>query len=388
MRAGRPDYAAIAGIGQTAYARKDDRSELQLAAEAVKAALDDAGVRPEDVDGMVTYTLDPCDEIGMIRCLGVKDLAFTTRVPGGGAGSVATVQQAAAAVLAGQCQTVVAWRSINQSIGHRYGQPLAGGSWMAGGGTGSLLWCMPFGAQTPATWGALNVRRYMDEYGVTNLDFGHIAVTHRRYAATNPAAIFNGKPITLADHQQSKWIVEPVLRLLDCCQENAGAAAVVITSLERARDLKQPPVRITAAAASIPYDVEVISNYYHHDLTVMPEALGTAKRLYRESGLTSRDIQVAELYDAFTPYVMLQLEAFGFCGKGEGKEFVKNGNLDIDGALPVNTHGGHSGEAYIHGMNFVTEGARQVRGSAANQVKKVENVLVSSAVAGVILSRV
>src|SRR5262249_4996208 len=149
----------------------------------------------------------------------------------------------------------------------------------------------------------------------------------RKYAATNPAAIFYGKPITLADHQQSKWIVEPVLRLLDCCQENAGAAALVITSLERARNLKQPPVRITAAAASIPYDVEVISNYYHPDLTVMPEALGTAKRLYGQSGLTPRDIQVAELYDAFTPYVMLQLEAFGFCGKGEGKEFVKDGNL-------------------------------------------------------------
>jgi acetyl-CoA acetyltransferase len=388
MSAARPDYAAIAGIGQTVYARKDDRSEMQLAAEAVKAALDDAGLRPEDVDGMVTYTLDPCDEIGMIRCLGVRDLAFTARVPGGGAGSVATAQQAVAAVLSGQCQTVVVWRSINQSLGHRYGRPQAGGSWMAGGGTGSLLWCMPFGAQAPATWGALAVRRYMDDYGVTNADFGHIAVTHRKYAATNPAAIFYGKPITLAEHQQSKWIVEPVLRLLDCCQENAGAAALVITSLERAKDLKQPAVRITAAAASIPYDVEVISNYYHSDLTVMPEALGTARRLYHQSGLTPRDIQVAELYDAFTPYVMLQLEAFGFCGKGEGKEFVKDGNLDINGALPVNTHGGHSGEAYIHGMNFLTEGARQVRGSAANQVKAVENVLVSSAVAGVILSRV
>jgi acetyl-CoA acetyltransferase len=387
MSVPRPQYAAIAGIGQTLYAKKDERSELQLAAEAVKAALDDAGVSPADVDGMVTYTLDPCDEISMIRCLGVRDLAFTTRVPGGGAGSVATVQQAAAAVLSGQCQNVVVWRSINQSLGHRYGQPQAGGTWMPGGGTGSLLWCMPFGAQAPATWGALASRHYMDTYGVRNEDFGHIAVTQRKYAATNPAAIFYGRPITLDDHQQSKWIVEPVLRLLDCCQENAGAAALVITGIERARDLRQPVVKISAAAASIPYEVEVISNYYHADLDVMPEAVGTARRIYRQSGLGPRDIQVAELYDAFTPQVMMQIEAFGFCPRGEGKEFVKHGNLDLGGALPVNTHGGHAGEAYIHGMNFVVEGVRQVRGTAVNQVRNVQHALVSCAMAGAILSK-
>lgn len=259
---------------------------------------------------------------------------------------------------------------------------------MVGGGTGSLLWCMPFGAQTPATWGALQAKRYMDTYGVRNEDFGHIAVTQRKYAATNPAAIFHGKPITLADHQASKWIVEPVLRLLDCCQENSGAAALVVTSLERARDLRQKPARVTAAVGSIPYEVEIISNYYHHDLTVMPEAVGTAKRLYAAAGLAPRDVDVAELYDAFTPHVMMQLEAFGLCPKGEGKDFVKNGNLDLDGTLPTNTHGGHGGEAYIHGMNFITESVRQVRGTAANQARKADNVLVSSGTAGAILSRV
>jgi acetyl-CoA acetyltransferase len=258
---------------------------------------------------------------------------------------------------------------------------------MVGGGTGSLLWCMPFGAQTPATWGALQARHYMDTYGVRNEDFGHIAVAQRRHAATNPAAIFHGKPITLEDHQASKWIVEPVLRLLDCCQENAGAAALVVTSLERARDLRHKPARISAAVASIPYEVEVISNYYHADLTVMPEAVGTARRLYRAAGLGQRDIDVAELYDAFTPHVMMQLEAFGLCPKGEGKDFVKGGNLGLDGALPTNTHGGHAGEAYIHGMNFITESVRQVRGTAVNQARKADHVLVSSGTAGAILSR-
>ena len=161
----------------------------------------------------------------------------------------------------------------------------------------------------------------------------------------------------------------------------------MVTTLERARDLRQIPVRIAAAAQSIPFNVEVISNYYHEDLTVMPEAVGTARRLYERSGLTARDIQVAELYDAFTPQVLMQLEAFGFCGKGEAKDFVSGGNLELDGLLPVNTHGGLIGEAYIHGMNTMTEGVRQVRGTAVNQVKNVQHALVSSAMAAAILGR-
>ena len=379
--------AAIVGIGQTAFSKKDERSELQLAAEAANAALDDAGLKAADVDGMITYTLDPADEIGMIRCLGVGDLAFTTRLPGGGAAAASAIHQAMAAVVSGVCDVVLVWRAINQGVNYRYGKPQAAGTWLPGGGTGSLLWCMPFGAQAPATWAALAAQRYMETFGVTNRDLAPLSVVQRKYAATNPAALFYGKPITLQDHQQSKWIVEPVLRLLDCCQENAGAAALVVTSLERARDLRQVPVRIVAAAQSIPFNVEVISNYYHADLTVMPEAVGTARRLYERSGLTARDIQVAELYDAFTPQVLMQLEAFGFCGRGEAKDFVSGGNLEPDGLLPVNTHGGLIGEAYIHGMNTMTEGVRQVRGTAVNQVQHVQHALVSSAMAAAILGR-
>ncbi len=209
----------------------------------------------------------------------------------------------------------------------------------------------------------------------------------RKHAATNPAAIFHGKPITLEEHQASRWIVEPVLRLLDCCQENAGAAAAVITTLERARDLAQPPVRVVASAQSIPFEVEVISNYYHADLTTMPEAVGTAKRLWARSGLAPADVRVALLYDAFTPNVMMQLEAFGFCAHGEAKDFVADGHCEVGGKVPTNTHGGHGGEAYIHGMNLVTEGVRQVRGTAANQVRDARHVLVSSGMAGALLAK-
>ena len=387
MGAREARQAAIVGIGQTAFSKKDERSELQLAAEAANAALDDAGLKAADVDGMINYMLDPTDEIGMIRCLGVENLAFTTRLPGGGAAAASTIHQAMAAVISGVCDVVLVWRSINQGVNYRYGKPQVGGAWMPGGGTGSLIWCMPFGAQAPATWAALAAQRYMETFGVTNQDLAPVSVVQRKYAATNPAALFYGKPITLQDHQQSKWIVEPVLRLLDCCQENAGAVALVVTSLERARDLRQAPVHIAAAAQSIPFNVEVISNYYHEDLTVMPEAVGTARRLYAQSDLTAQDIQVAQIYDAFTPQVLMQLEAFGFCGKGEAKDFVAAGNLELDGLLPVNTHGGLIGEAYIHGMNTMAEGVRQVRGTAVNQVKNVQNALVSSAMAAAILSR-
>jgi len=379
--------AAIAGIGQTEFSKDSGRSELQLAAECVKAALDDAGLDPSDVDGMITFTLDNSDEIGLCRCLGVRDLSFTTRIPGGGAASAATLYQAMAAIGAGIAENVVIWRAMNERSQYRFGQPQVSGTVNPGGGTTFMEWCMPFGAQTPATWEALGAQRYMETYGVTNEDLGRVSVVLRKHAATNPAAWFYGKPITLEDHQQSRWIVEPVLRLLDCCQESDGGVALVVTSLERARDLRQPLVRIVGSAYSLPYNVEIITNYYHGDLSIMPEAAAVAKRLYRKTGLGPRDIQVAMLYEAFTPQVLKQLEAFGFCGRGEAKDFVKDGHIELGGSLPVDPNGGLIGEAYIHGMNNVAEGVRQVRGTSVNQVSKVEHVLVSSGTAGAILGR-
>jgi acetyl-CoA acetyltransferase len=379
--------AAIAGIGATEFSKASGRSELQLAAECAKAALADAGIHPSAVDGMITFTIDNSDEIGLCRCLGVRDLAYTARIPGGGAAAVATIHHAMAVVNAGLCNTVVIWRAMNERSQYRFGQPHTQNLGpQAGNGTGSLLWCMPFGAQTPATWESLAAQRYMQQYGVTNEDFGRVSVVQRDYAATNPAAWFYGKPITLEEHQASKWIVEPALRLLDCCQESDGGVAIVVTSMERARDLKQKPVRIVGACQSIPYNVEVISNYYHSDLSLMPEAEGTAKRLYAQTGMKPSDMQVAMLYDAFTPQVLKQLEAFGFCGRGEAKDFVKDGHIGRGGSLPVNTNGGLIGEAYIHGLNSVAEMVRQIRGTAVNQVPKVQHALVSSGMAGAILA--
>ncbi|MEA3135140.1 MAG: 17-hydroxy-3-oxo-4-pregnene-20-carboxyl-CoA lyase, partial [Gammaproteobacteria bacterium] len=379
--------AVIAGIGATEFSKESGRSELQLAAECSLAACEDAGVDPRDVDGMITFTIDSNDEINLARCLGVRDLAYSTRVPGGGSGAAATLYQAMALVNAGLCKYVLIWRAMNERSQYRFGQNTTTNTISAGVGAGSMLWGVPFGAMTPACWLALQTHPYMQRYGVTNRDLGHLSVQQRAYAATNPKAWFYGKPITLEDHQNSKWVQEPVLRMLDCCQESDGGVALLVTTLERARDLKQPPVKLAGATQSMPFESEVVSNVYHDDLTVMPEST-TAKRLYAQTGMGPADIQAAMLYDAFTPFVFTQIEAFGFCGRGEAKDFIRSGEIAINGRLPVNTHGGLLGEAYIHGMNSMAEGVRQVRGSSVNQVKNVANVLVSSGMAGAILSRV
>ena len=223
--------AAIVGIGQTEFSKASGRSELQLACESVKAALDDAGLAARDVDGLVTFSMDSSDEMEVARNLGIPRLSIFARMPFGGGAACAVVMQAAMAIATGAADVVVCYRAFNERSGMRFG-----GTGMASAMLPPWLdWYGPFGLLSPAGWVALNARRYMHEYGVTNEDFGRIAVVDRKHAATNPAAWFYERPITLADHQQSRWIVEPVLRLLDCCQESDGGVALVVTTKERAR---------------------------------------------------------------------------------------------------------------------------------------------------------
>jgi acetyl-CoA acetyltransferase len=217
----------------------------------------------------------------------------------------------------------------------------------------------------------------MHEYGATSEDFGRVAVADRKHAATNPKAFFYGKPITLDDHQASRWIVEP-LHLLDCCQESDGGVAVVVTSAERARDLAQPPVLVRAAAQGSADDQFVMTSYYRDGLTTLPEMRLVGTQLWRQADLAPEDIDVAVLYDHFTPFVLIQLEELGFCPRGEARHFIANGALEVGGRLPTNPHGGQLGEAYIHGMNGIAEAVRQLRGTAVNQVEGAEHVLVTA----------
>jgi acetyl-CoA acetyltransferase len=379
--------AAIAGIGQTEFSKASGRSELQLACEAIKAALDDAGLSPADVDGLATFTMDSSEEAEVARNLGIPRLTMFSRVPYGGGASCAVVMQAAMAIATGAADVVVCYRAFNERSGFRYG-----GSGMAGAMLPPWLdWYGPYGLLSPAAWVAIHARRYMHEYGVSNADFGRIAVVDRAHAATNPAAWFYQRPITLEEHQASRWIVEPVLRLLDCCQESDGGVALVVTTPERARDLRQPPAVIAAAAQGAADDGELMTSYYRDDLTALPEMRIVANKLWAESGLTPADIQTAFLYDHFTPFVLVQLEELGFCGRGEAKDFATVENLSLGGRLPINTSGGLLGEAYIHGMNGITEAVRQIRGTSCNQVDAVEHVLVTAGTgvptSGLILER-
>jgi acetyl-CoA acetyltransferase len=365
--------AAIAGIGQTEFSKDSGRTELRLAAEAASAALADAGISPADVDGMVTYTMDSNDEIEVARAIGAGDLRYFSRVHYGGGAACAVVHHAAMAVATGAAKVVVCYRSLNGRSWRRFGASIASKPTAS---TIHYSWLTPFGLTTPAGWVAMFARRYMHAYGVTTDDFGRVAVAHRAFAATNPAAWFHGKPITLDDHRASRWIVEP-LRLLDCCQESDGAAAVVVTSADRARDLRAKPAVIVAAAQGSAREQEEMTSFYRDDMTALPESGVVARQLWAQSGITPADVQTAIIYDPFTPFVMLQLEEFGFCGRGESKDFIRDG-IGPGGALPVNPNGGQLGEAYIHGMNGITEAVRQVRGTAVNQIAGVRHVLVTA----------
>jgi acetyl-CoA acetyltransferase len=371
------DRAAIVGIGATEFSKDSGRSELRLAVEAVRAALDDAGLQPGEVDGLVSFTMDHNPEIELKRCLGGGELRFFSRIHYGGGAACATVHQAAMAVATGVADVVVCYRAMNERSAYRFGAGVQGMAPTPTTEGAHMGWYRPFGLLTPAAWVAMFARRYMHEYGATSEDFGRIAVTDRRHAATNPEAWFYRRPISLEDHQRSRFIVDP-LRLLDCCQESDGAVAIVVTSAERARDLRRQPVMVRAAAQGSGDDQQMMTSYYREKITGLPAMGVVARELYQSSGLGPDDIRTAIIYDHFTPFVLCQLEEFGFCGRGEAKHLAREGQLELDGRLPINTHGGQLGEAYIHGMNGIAEATRQIRGSAVNQVPRVEHVLVTA----------
>jgi acetyl-CoA acetyltransferase len=368
---------AIAGIGATEFSKDSGRSELRLAVEAVAGALADAGIAPTEVGGMVTYSSETNPDVDIARSLGIGELTFFSRIHYGGGAACATIQQAALAVASGVADVVVCYRAFNERSGNRFGAGVQDRAPMANAESAHFAFYMPVGLLTPAQWVAMAAQRYLHVSGATSEDLGRVAVADRRHAATNPKAWFYGQPITLAEHQESRFIVEP-LHLLDCCQETDGAQAIVVTSLERARDLPNPPAVVAAAAQGSGEGQDMMTSYYRDDLCGLPEMSVVARQLWATSGLGPDDMQAAILYDHFTPYVLYQLEELGFCAKGEAKDFVADGRIELGGALPINTHGGQLGEAYLHGMNGIAEGVRLVRGSSVNQVPELEHVVVTA----------
>lgn len=365
----------IAGIGQSEYTRWGgimDRSQFQVTAEAVLSALADAGLTVRDVDGFASFSNDANEGPVMQATLGVPELRWSSMVwGGGGGGSCAAVAQACAAVESGHAETVVVYRGLCQGQGRRFGQ--------AGLARTHGNFIMPYGLFAPSQMLALMMRRFMHERGIGHEPMTEVALSFRANANRNPNAIMHERKMTRDDYFASRWIAEP-FRLFDCCLESDGAAAVVVTSRERAADLKSSGVEILAAghgsgpgwstgplgAQNMPDDDYASTNNRR-----------IAKELFAKAGLTPSDIDVAQIYDHFSGLVLMALEDFGFCAPGEGGDFVESGAIRHGGTLPLNTSGGQLSEAYVHGVNLIIEGVRQLRGTSTSQVVGAETCLVT-----------
>jgi len=369
------DKVCIVGIGETEYTKwgQITRSEFQLACEAILKAIDDAGLTVQDIDGITSFSNDRNDATRLAAVLGMRQLRWCSMVwGGGGGGGSASVLHALSAVATGTAKHVVAFRALAQGQFGRFGEGRA-----MPRVTGPAAFMVPYGTMTPAqTLAAMQARRHMHEYGTTSRQFGAIAVACYKHAQRNPRAVMYGKPITLEEHQKSRWIVEP-LHLYDCCQENDGAAAIVLTSTERAKDLKQCPVYIMAASQGTE-GRHGVGAYNSPDFTTA-NFESVARDLYARAGITPKDVDVAQIYENFTPLALMSMENHGFCKHGEGGAFVEGGRIEWpDGELPINTSGGNLAECYMHGFELVIEAVRQMRGTSTCQVKDAEICLVAS----------
>ncbi len=385
------------GVGESAYARWGkigDVSEHALACQAIQRAVADAGLSVDDVDGLASFAEDRNEAIFLAAELGLPALRFGNMVwmPGGG-GGCAAVGNAAMAVEAGQADVVVVYRSLCQGQFFRFGAAgrdasappdptpqtvQASNSFLLT----SMGFAMPYGLLMAAAAYALPTRRHMHLYGTTSEQLGMLAVTFREHASRNPRAVMGDRPMTLADHQASPMIADPH-RLFDCCLESDGACAVVVTTEERARDLAKHPVRILGSEQGAPrgYAFGPFTNANVADeLYATGACEEMAGRLWGRTGLRPADVDVAQIYDHFTGCVLMQLEDYGFCKRGEGGPFIESGALSWKGgSLPTNTHGGSLSEAYIHGLNHVVEGVRSLRGDSTSPVEGAEVCLVTSA---------
>jgi acetyl-CoA acetyltransferase len=316
--------------------------------------------------------MEATDEVTLAKTIGAGDITYFSQVGYGGGAGCATIGHAAMAIATGQADVVVAWRSRKR--GARSSRP-----WAVAPSRLPIQaqWTRPFGLLRPVDEVAMLARRYAYEYGGGRESLAEVAMAARAHANRNPAALMYEKTMTLDDYMDARYISEP-LCLFDNCLETDGALAAVLVSAERARDCPHPPALVHAFGQGLHRQHESMVNYYCDDPLTGP-AWTAAAKLWSQSELGPADIDVAQIYDAFTPLILLSLEGYGFCGRGEAADFVADGNLRWDtGALPTNTSGGGLSEAYVHGFNLVTEGVRQLRGTSTSQVPGARTCLVTS----------
>jgi acetyl-CoA acetyltransferase len=367
---------AIVGIGQTPFTRGTDLSTLDLHLAAAVEALEDAGLAAADVDGVMPNELAGTIAEDFILNLGIPGLAFSSTIRTGGASFVSALQSASLAIAAGVAKTVLLVAGRRGYSAQRVSRTSEGAIAPHPVMRHVDEFERPFGNTVASQWFAQAARRHMFEYGTTSEHFGRIAVACRKHANANPRALMYEKPMTLEAHQASAMIADP-LRLFDCSLETDGATALVLTSMERARDLRKAPVSILGLGEG--HGAPPTSITQKRDLTEIEGLVAAGRRAYAMAGLGPAEIDTAQIYDGFSWIVLASLEALGFCAKGEGGPFVEGGRIELGGALPVNTSGGLLSEGHCSGANLLSEAVRQIRREVEpeRQVADCERVLVT-----------
>ncbi|HEY2330473.1 MAG TPA: hypothetical protein VGH94_01010 [Acidimicrobiales bacterium] len=394
------DKTAVVGVGSTPYYKRGrslPQTPMEMACKATLLALEDAGLTVDDVDGFAMYSGAPADPGGLASLLGVPEVRFAATLTSGGGGAAGSLGLAAAAIVSGHANVVVSLMTLQQAT-NRFGGsssgprqlPSAGGAGAYGGGGGvppESAFTAPATIVSPGQNFSMITNRHMYQYGTKREHFAEICVSQRNNAIRRPTSMMRD-PLTLDDYFNARMISEP-LCLFDYTMETDGAVAVVTTTIERARDLRQPPVLISGSAnGGLGNHASLLGSFQ------MPEESfassghrAVAKQVYEMAGVTPDDIDVALLYDHFSPMVLMQIEDYGFCPIGEGGPFVAEGNIRWPtGKIPVNTHGGNLSEAYVIGMTHVKEAVEQLRGTAVNQVEGAELALCTGGPAAIPMS--
>ncbi|MBM7422950.1 thiolase C-terminal domain-containing protein [Spongiibacter marinus] len=364
------DQTAIVGIGETRFAKRLEDTEWALACQAIKAALDDAGIDPSEVDAMGCFNQETTPEFDIARSLGFGDVHFFNQVAHGGGAACGVLGQVAMAVACGVANVGVVWRSRKRGDPSKRQwagvQPRIADHWK---------WSRPHGLLRPVDEVAVTMRRYMHEFNVTREQLATVALSQRAYANNNPKAIMADKTLSLDDYLSGRMISDP-LCLYDNCLESDGAIALVLVRSTDV-DRHQQPVYLHAFSQGMSPQHQLMTDYHGHN-PLQSSSWTTAANLWRQSDIQPSDIKLAQIYDAFSPMILYCLEAYGFCGRGEAADFIADGGMSQQGRLPVNTSGGSLSEVYLHGMNLLTEAVRQLRGEAANQVAAADSCLVAT----------
>ena len=365
---------AIAGIGETRYYKRGTAvdAEFKMGLEAIIKAANDAGLPVKQIDGFASYSNDRNDPPRIQAALGLPDLKFSNMFwGGGGGGGSGAIANACAAIVAGYADYVVVYRSLAQGQFGRFGQGQARGAV-----PGTAAFTAPYGLMSPAQTFAMRVRRFMHDHGVKQEALRSLSLASYYHAQRNPRAVMHGRPLSEEDYDNSRWIVEP-FHLFDCCMENDGAAAIVLTTPERARDLKQKPAYMLAASQGSDYRQAATAHNAPDYGTSNFKTV--AKRLYEMAGIEPKDVDVLQSYENFTGGVLMSMVEHGFCEPGACNDFFKLENFRFeDGCLPLNTSGGNLAECYMHGLELITEAVRQIRGTSTAQVKDVNISMVTS----------